>query len=390
MHTKIVDGVDWVGVIDWSVRDFHGYRTQAGSTYNAYLVRGDKTTLIDTVKAPFANQLLANIAEVTPLGKVDYIVCQHAEPDHSSALPTVLEACPQAELLCTAKCKDTLSRYYDTTAWRFRIIADSEELNLGSKTLQFIETPMVHWPESTATYLKEDQLLFSMDIFGQHYATSARFDDEVPYDELFYQTKTYYANIVMPFGKMVARTLDRVGGLTISVLCPSHGVCWRSHISELMSAYAGYAVCAAPQKKVVILYASMWGSTRQMAEAIAEGVASTGVNYKLIDVSVTHETETITEIIDCTAVAVGSPTLNLGMLPAMARTLTYIKGMRPSGKSGLAFGSFGWGEKGATEAEEILKSINFNIIQPAITVKYKPDADRLEACRFAGKTLAEV
>lgn len=391
MHREIISGVDWVGCIDWTVRDFHGYKTQAGSTYNAYLIRDEKIALIDAVKYSYSNRLLANVASLAPLSKVDYVICQHAETDHASALPAVMSACPQAELVCTARCKEALGLHFDISSWAFRIVKDGEELSLGKKTLQFFETPMVHWPESTVTFLKEDGILFSMDAFGQHYATSARFDDELPLEELLYQTKMYYANIVMPFGVQVAKSLARLTALPIKQICPSHGVCWRSYVPELLQAYSGYTTCAAPKKKVIVMFATMWDSTRKMAEAIAEGVAEEGVDYMLIDVDATHDTQTVTEIFDCTAFAVGSPTLNMGMMPAIARTLTYLKGLKPLGKSALVFGSYGWAPKAGTcEVEAILTATNVKLVQPAITCKFKPTEEVLVACREAGKRLASL
>jgi flavorubredoxin len=390
MHREIVPGVDWVGYTDWTVRDFHGYRTEAGSTYNAYLIRDTKVALIDTVKHAYYRYLLDNVAGLTPFAKVDYVVCQHAEPDHSSSLPSIMMACPQAELVCTAKCKDALAFHFDIAKWKFKIVKDGEELSLGKKTLQFFETPMVHWPESTATFLKEDGILFSMDAFGQHYATSSRFDDEVPFEELMRHLKTYYANIVMPFGVPVAKALARLGTLPIKQICPSHGICWRSRIPELLKAYTGYTTCAAEKKKVVVVFASMWDSTRKMAEAIAAGVAETGVDYRLIDVNASHDTQIVTEIFDCTALAVGSPTLNMGMMPTMAQLLTYLKGLHPTGKSGLAFGSFGWAQKGASEVEAFLTATHINLVQPAITCRFKPTDEVIAACREAGKRLAAV
>jgi flavorubredoxin len=391
MHREIVPGVDWVGYIDWTVRDFHGYKTEAGSTYNAYLIRDEKVVLMDTVKHPYYRYLLANVAGLVPLSKVDYVICQHAEPDHSSALPAVMSACHQAELVCTAKCQDALSHHFDVSSWKFKIVKDGDELSLGKRTIQFFETPMVHWPESTATFLKEEGILFSMDAFGQHYATAARFDDEVCLAELLQQAKTYYANIVMPFGVQVAKTLARLGTLPIKQICPSHGVCFRSHIPELLKAYTEYATCAAGKKKVVVAFASMWDSTRKMAEAIVDGVADAGVDYMLIDVSVMHDTQTVTEIFDCSALAVGSATLNMGIMPSMARMLTYLKGLKPAGKSGLAFGSFGWAPKGgASEVEAMLIATNVKMVQPAITCRFKPTEEVLAACREAGRRLASI
>ena len=215
MNTTLCENVDWVGVVDWNIRDFHSYETARGATYNAYLLRDEKTALIDTVKAPFADRLLQNVAALCDPSRVDYVVCNHAELDHSGALPQVLRAMPQATLLCDKKCAAALGEHFDVSGWKIRIVADGEEISLGRRTLRFLETPMVHWPESMATYVPEEKLLFSMDAFGQHYATGKRFEDEVDPAIVMQEAKTYYANIVMPYGKAVLKTLDALAGLPI-------------------------------------------------------------------------------------------------------------------------------------------------------------------------------
>lgn len=387
MKTQILPGIDWVGYVDWTVRDFHGYRTEAGSTYNAYLVRDEKTAVIDSVKAPYAADLVAHVAALTPLDKVDYLVCNHAEPDHSSALPVLRAACPNATVVCNAKCRDALQAHFGAADWAFRVVKDGESLSLGRRTLQFYDTPMVHWPESMATFVPEDGVLFSMDAFGQHLASSQRFEAELPLDLVLAHAKTYYANIVMPYGKPVAQALARLGGLPIQTICPSHGVCWRQHIADILAHYARWMDCK-PTRKVVVLFSTMWDSTRAMAKAITEGVAETDVAYKLIDVGATHDTETVTEIIDCAAFAVGSATLNQGMMPNLARTLTYLRGLKPTGKAGFAFGSYGWAQKGASEAEAYLQAMKVELLRPALACRYRPDATVLESCREAGRLLA--
>lgn len=387
MQTQILPNIDWVGHIDWTVRDFHGYRTEAGSTYNAYLVRDTKTAVIDSVKAPYAADLIAHVAALTPLDKVDYIVCNHAEPDHSSALPALRAACPNAKIVCNAKCRDALQAHFGAMDWPFEVIRDGDSLPLGARTLQFFDTPMVHWPESMATFVPEDGILFSMDAFGQHLASSQRFEQELPLDVVLGHAKTYYANIVMPYGKPVSQALARLGALPIKTICPSHGVCWRKHIPDILACYQKWMVCA-PTRKAVVLFSSMWDSTRLMAKAITEGIAETNVAFKLIDVNVTHDTETVTELIDCAAFAVGSATLNQGMMPNLARTLTYLRGLRPTGKAAFAFGSYGWSQKGASEAEAYLQAMKAEILRPVLVCRYRPDASTLEACREAGRQLA--
>jgi len=388
MMTGIVPGIDWVGYIDWTVRDFHGYRTEAGSSYNAYLVRDERTAVIDSVKGPYAADLIAHIAALTPLDRVDYLVCNHAEPDHSSALPALRAACPNARVVCNAKCRDALQAHFGAVDWDFQVVKDGESLSLGRRTLQFYDTPMVHWPESMATFVPEDGVLFSMDAFGQHYATSERFEENLPLALVLAHAKTYYANIVMPYGKPVAQALARLGSLPIRTICPSHGVCWRRHIPEILACYRDWLRCA-PVLKVVVLFSTMWDSTRSMAKAIIEGVSELDVPYRLIDVNTTHDTETVTEILDCAAFAAGSATLNQGMMPSMARTLTYLKGLKPADKAALAFGSYGWAQKGASEVEAYLTGMKAELLRPALACRYRPDETMLEACREAGRLLAQ-
>lgn len=391
MTKKVTEGIYWVGITDWSVRNFHGYVTNRGSTYNAYLVKGAKNALIDTVKAPFAKDYLANVAELLPAEKIDYIVCNHAEPDHSSSLPAAMAAFKGATLVCNAKCKDALEHYYDTKAWKFQVVKDSETLSLGNnKTLQFFDTPMVHWPESMATYVQEDGLLFSMDAFGQHYACSERFDDEADMNVVMQEAKTYYANIVALYGMPVAATLKRLGGLRLNIVCPSHGIIWRKHFAQILAAYQKWMLCK-PAKKVLVLYCTMWHSTEQMAQAVAEGAETLPVDVKLINVDAMNDTRIVTEALDCAAIAVGSPTLNIGLMPRMAATLTYLRGLKPlTGKASFAFGSYGWASKGAEEAAAYLEAMRTAPVALTLHCRFAPDAATLQACKDAGRKLAEI
>ncbi len=389
MDTKLTDGVSWVGYVDWSVRDFHGYTTARGSTYNAYLVKAQKIALIDTVKGLYAGDYLANVKAQVPLESVDYIVCNHAEPDHSGGFPATVKACPRATVVCNAKCKNALEHHYDVSGWKFQIVKDSETLSLGGKTLQFFDTPMVHWPESMVTYLVEDAILFSMDAFGQHYASGYRFDDESDLCEVMQEAKTYYANIVMPFGRPVAATLARLGGLKLAMVAPSHGIIWRSHFAKIVEAYQAWMV-GKPVKKVVIVFSSMWNSTRQMAEAVASGAEESPVEVKLIDAAATSDTNIVTEVMDCAAFAAGSPTLNMGILPRMAATLTYLRGLKPLGKSCFAFGSYGWASKGSEEVAQYLQAMQMTPVCAPVACRFVPDEETLAKCRAAGRALAEV
>lgn len=390
MNRKIVEGIHWVGFVDWNVRDFHGYVTERGSTYNAYLLLDKEPALVDTVKAPYAGDLLRNISELIDPAKLRWVICNHAEPDHSGSLPAVMAAAPDATLVCDAKCKQTLDIYYDTSAWTFKIVTTGDSLSLGERTVEFIETPMAHWPESMATWVPSERLLFSMDAFGQHYATSGRFDDEVDEHDLFYETKTYVANILMLYTMPVAKAVAAVRGLNPAIICPSHGVVWRSFISRMLDAYDLWDVCA-PVRKVMVMYDTMWHSTEMMAEAIVAGAIAEGgpaVDVKLFHVRATTGTKLATEILDSAAFAAGSPTLNGTLMPAMANVLTYLKGLRPAKKAGFAFGSFGWGRGGVEEVEHYLKTMKVELLRPLLKLPYKPSPSGLEECHEAGRLLA--
>ncbi len=389
MKAKLTDGVTWVGFVDWNVRDFHGYVTARGSTYNAYLVEDEKNAVIDTVKEQYSDDFLARIAAIIPLDKVDYIICNHAEPDHSGGFPDAVKACPNAEIVCNAKCQRALSQHFDVSGWKFRIVKDTETLSLGRKTLQFFDTPMVHWPESMVTYYVEEQILFSMDAFGQHYATSYRFDDEADMREIMQEAKMYYANIVLPYERPVGSALERLGGLQIRMIAPSHGVIWRSHIPEILAAYQSWRV-SKPVKKVVVAFSSMWNSTRKMAKAIAAGAEEYDVNVHLLDMAANDNTTFVTDIMDAAAVAFGSSTLNLGIMPRMASALTYLRGLKPKGKSGVAFGSYGWVAKGTEEVESYMKAMGMDFICEPISCQFSPNEEMLERCHAAGRALAQV
>ncbi len=390
MQTQLLQNIDWVGFVDWPVRDFHGYQTKRGSSYNAYLVRGTaKTALIDTVKGPYASYLKQNIEALCPLSQIDYIVCNHAEPDHSGALPEMVKACPNAVVVCNAKCQDALSRHYATEGWKWQIVKEGDTLSLGDRTLQFFDTVMCHWPESMVTYVPEEELLFSMDIFGQHYATYNRFDDEADLNEVMQEAKTYYANIVLLYAKPVAAAAKKLLGLKLKMVAPSHGVIWRTHFDKILNAYLDWHV-SKPTRKVIVFYATMWQSTRAMAEAVVQGANESDVTVKLFDLKAMGDTELITELMDCAAMAVGTPTLNQSLMPRVAAALTYIRGLKPAGKKGFTFGSYGWASKGAEEAQEYLKGFGCELLSEPITCKFAPDEATLEKCRAAGRLLAQA
>lgn len=388
MPISIRPGIDWVGYTDWHVRDFHGYVTERGATYNAYLLRDTKTALIDTVKGPFAGDLLARVGQLYDPASVDYVICNHAEPDHSSALPQIMAAMPKATLVCSAKCVPILQAYYDTAGWNIRTVGSGDTLALGKWTLSFLEVPMVHWPDSMMTYLADEKILFSNDAFGQHYASSLKFDDQVPLAEVMDEARVYYANIVNPYNRRVQAVLQAAGTLAIDTICPSHGVIWRRHVGEILKGYQNWAWNRS-QAKVVIAYDTMWNSTGLMAEALAEGAGNAGIDVRLINVRGSSNTRIVTELIDAAAIALGSSTLNQKMLPAMAGIVNYIQGLNFLNRAACAFGSCGWGRGGAEELVAKIKEMNWELLDELpLKAKYRPTAADLQACRTMGERLA--
>ena len=388
MPVRITDNINWVGSVDWNVRDFHGYETRRGSTYNAYTISGQKTALIDTVKAGFADELIRGVDETIGCGNLDYIINNHSEPDHSGALAKVVRACPQATIVCSRKAVEILGGYYDTAGWNLQVVGTGDTLDLGGRSLSFLEVPMVHWPDSMVSYCPQERILFSNDAFGQHYASSHRFDDEDDISVIMAEAKTYYANIVMLYGKPIAKALAAASGLDIGMICPSHGSIWRSHVADILSAYSDWVTCR-PRAKVLVIYCSMWGSTDAMAMAIAEGACRDGVTVKVFDLDASSRTVLATETLDAAVLAVGSPTLNKTLMPEIAGLLTYLKGLAPRNKAGIAFGSYGWAPNGPNDVNAYLEQMDFELLRGPLTCKWRPTAEVLDECRQAGAMLAE-
>ncbi len=383
---KITEDVYWVGAVDWNLRNFHGYSTPSGSTYNAYLIVDEKIALVDTVKRPFAEELLGRIGQVIEPAKIDYLISNHVEMDHSGALSRLLEAAPKATIIATERGQKGLTRHYQSD-WPFRTVKTGDTLDLGKRQLAFVEVPMVHWPDSMVTYSPHDRILFSNDAFGQHLATSARFDDEVGWEVVHEAAAKYYANIVMPFANPVQKALDAVGGLDLEVIAPSHGILWRSHIDRIAAAYGAWANAEA-RSKALVIYDTMWGSTEKMAKTIAEGIAAEGVEVRLFNLTLSDRSEIIRHVLDARAILVGSPTLNNGMFPTVAAFLTYLKGLKPRKKIGAVFGSHGWAG-GATKAvARELEAARIELVEPELKVSFVPDGDDLRQCTALGKTIA--
>ena len=376
---KIAENVYWVGATDWSVRNFHGYDTERGSTYNAYLLVGEKVTLIDTVKEPFADELLARIASVVPPEKIDYVIANHAEPDHSGALPAVLAAAPRAKVLTVAGSgKRDLTMYYGELP--IEEVRSGEERDLGGFRVTFAATPMVHWPDNMVTYLHGQKILFSNDAFGQHLATGNLLDVENDAGEIARQAKKYYANIVNCYTPQVRKAVEAVSGLDIAMIAPSHGVIWTKPETAL-SLYRGFMSGAEGKNKAVVVFDSMWHSTERMANAVAEGFRAAGVQTLVCDLKAWNRSDILTELLDANYLAVGSPCLNSNMLPTVSAFLCYLKGLRYGEKKFFAFGSYGWAPAYLNEVEAQLTAMKFVPLLPAKTIQFRPGEEDLAALR---------
>ena len=366
--TEIKPDVYWVGGIDWTERNFHGYTTDRGSTYNAYLILDEKITLIDTCKPPFADELLERIADVIDPAKIDYVISNHVEQDHSGAIPAIMAAAPNAKIVTSDPhgLKGLKAHYGEAY----------EYIPVGKRTLTFAATMMVHWPDNMVTYSAFDKILFSNDAFGQHYASSKRFDDEVGLPEVLDQAKKYYANIVMPYSRHVVKALGALGGLDFDMIAPSHGIIWRSHVADILDIYQKWSSLV-PDEYAIVVYDSMWHTTEAMAQQILEAFIEAGIPARLFDLKVDHISDIMTEVLSARYIAVGSPTLNNGMMPTVASFLWYLKGLSPKDRIGIPFGSYGWGQNGPQEVAELLEKCGFTQDFGILTHQWTEDEDSL-------------
>ncbi|MBC8463753.1 MAG: anaerobic nitric oxide reductase flavorubredoxin [Deltaproteobacteria bacterium] len=346
MSLSIKNNVWWVGKIDWELRKFHGdeYSTHRGSTYNSYLIKEDKVALIDTVWAPFAKEFVSNLSKEMELDKIDFVIANHAETDHSGALPELMQHIPDTPIYCTQNGVKSLKGHYHQN-WNFKVVKTGDRLSLGQKELVFIEAPMLHWPDSMFCYLTQDNILFSNDAFGQHYASEYMFNDLVDRSELFNECIKYYANILTPFSSMVTKKIKEVLGfnLPLDIICTSHGIIWRDKPEQIVEKYLDWADNYR-ENQITIIYDTMWNGTRIMAEKIAQGIkeGDTEVNVKLFNLAKTDKNDVITEVFKSKATIVGSPTINNGILVSVASILEEIKGLKFRNKKAAAFGCYGW------------------------------------------------
>lgn len=375
---EIKKDIYWVGYIDWDLRNFHGYSTPSGSTYNAYLILDEKPTLIDTVKNYGFNEMLSHIEEILSPPDIKYIVSNHAEMDHSGSIEKLLEHCPGVEVVCSPQGKETLRRQFKKD-WAFRVVRNNEKLNLGKRELIFFLTPMVHWPDSMASYSPYDKALFSNDAFGQHYASSERFVEECGLDIVMKEASKYYANIVMPYGEQVLRVLKSIEYLAIDMICPSHGLIWRrkEDIEKIFTAYQQWASYEST-KRVVIIYDTMWHSTEKIALKLYELIDKESIPVKLCNLKTTDPSDIIMEVLASGILLVGSPILNNRIYPSVGGFLTYLKGLKPKKRVGFSFGSYGWSKAGFRELEEGLKEAGVELIHEGLYFPYIPEEEELD------------
>jgi flavorubredoxin len=379
MNTKkLKEGIYWVGGIDWNVRNFHGYLTQRGTTYNAYLIIDEKITLIDTVKPGFENEMLGRISNIIDPSKIDYIVSNHVEMDHSGALPTIMEKSPNAKIITCPKGDAGLKLHFKKD-WDFKVVKTGDSISIGKRTLQFILTPMVHWPDNMLTYIPEEKILFSNDAFGQHLATTVRFDDEYPLDIIMLEARKYYANIVLPYPKPVKNALEAADNLDIEIIAPSHGIIWRQNVDKIIKEYYNW-VSNKVSKKALIIYDTMWKSTEKIANEIQAVFEDAGYAAPIFNLQFNHMSDIMTEVLAAEYVCIGSPTLNKNILPSVAGFLTYFQGLAPKGRKGIAFGSYGWGDQSIPKISEFLKNSGIEIID-TYKVKFVPGNEELAHIR---------
>lgn len=388
---ELKNKIYWVGAVDYNIRDFHGYTTPHGTSYNAYLIVDDKVALIDTVKKGFGPDLLAHISEIVPPQRIDYLIVNHVEPDHSGSVPDVLRAAPNAKIFCTQKGKEGLIKHYGPIDREFTILKTGDTLSLGRRTLEFITAPMVHWPDSMFTYCVQDRVLLPNDAFGQHLASPARFADEVGEEFCMEEAAKYYANILMPLGNIISKKIEEMCkmGVGVDIIGPSHGAIWRRDTGRIINAYMDWTVFKA-RPKVVIAYDTMWDSTDKLARKLTEYIAAEGVEVKLYNIRKSDGSAIVRDILDAKVLLVGSPTLNADMFWTVGGFLTYLRGLRPKNKKIGIFGSYGWAEGASRAIRREAETMGLEVIEPPFEAQYVPTEEELSKLKDYAKVVVQA
>jgi len=399
-HLELMKDVYYVGYVDFEVRNFHGYSTHKGSSYNAYIVKsGEKTVLIDTVKRPYYEYFLNNIKHVCDPSEIDYFIVNHVEPDHSGSFPLILRNLPNAQVIASSRGKEILEAHYHEELEKnhfddIRAVKEGDTLDIGNgKQFAFVPIPMIHWPDSMVSFMSDENgknILFSNDAFGQHIATSKRWDDENDISEIMWEAEKYYANILLHLSALIAKALPKVGALPIDIICPSHGVCWRSHIDKILKAYTKWSAGEIDEKSVLIIYDTMWGSTEKIAQALYKEITHRGIPAKRFRLTYADYSDVITEAMKAKAILVGSPTLNNGMYPLVAEYLCYQKGLKPMNKVGMAFGSYGWGGGAVKEIIKQLEAAKMDVMEETIEIRFVPKPEDLDFKNIVDKLIQKM
>lgn len=373
---SLKEGIYWVGEIDWDLRNFHGYSTNRGSTYNTYLVIDEKITLIDGVRPYLFDKMMQRLSSLIDPASIQYVIANHVEMDHSGSLPLIMDIAKNATIVTSPNGQKGLLAHYKRNDWNMKVVQTDEEVNIGKRTFKFFLTPMVHWPDNMVSYLVEDKILFSNDAFGQHIASPERFDDELYLGTVIEEAKKYYANIVLPYSMQVKKTIEKLSQIPIDMIAPSHGIVWRSHINNIMDEYNKWAANQT-RNKCLIIYDTMWKSTEKIAHALQNAFNHSGIGTKMINLRHNHLSDVVTDVLDARFICVGSPTLNSNLLPTVSAFLTYLKGLSPKDRIGLAFGSYGWGGQSVRHVEDALKECGFDLLE-SIKIQYIPDETQLQ------------
>lgn len=384
---KMAAGVWWVGAVDWEIREFHGLSTPEGSTYNSYLVVDDKVALIDAVRTNESDMLLSHIAEVIDLAKIDYVISNHSEPDHTGCLPQVMELAKNAELIASKEGVKRLADMYRHD-WDPRAVGDGDEISLGSVKLQFINAPLLHWPETMMTFCPERNILFSCDPYGAHVGTTERFVDEVGIEYVLGYTRKYYAYLIAAFRSAMAKAMKKTQELDIKMIAPSHGPIWRDGLEHLLNAYERWVSLELEQRATVV-YGSMWGGTRKMAEAVVEGLREGGLEARAYNIQKTDPSDILSESFLSSVVVIGSPTFESGIFPPVEAFIPYLRIPRDKSKQVAVFGSFGWSGGSTRKLHDILSSEGYRVNDEPLALKFFPDEEGMRQCREFGMRVAE-
>ena len=394
MKVHVKNNVYWVGKTDWDLRKFHGdeYSTHKGSTYNSYLIKEEKTVLIDTVWKPYAEEFVENLKKEIDLNKIDFIISNHSEIDHSGALSELMRHIPETPIYCTAQGVKSLRGMHHNSSWDLRVVKTGDKLNIGSKELIFIEAPMLHWPDSMMCYLTGDNILFSNDAFGQHYASEYLFNDLVDQNELFVECMKYYANILNPFSPMVIKKIEEIlsFNLPVDYICTSHGIIWRDNPGQIINLYLDWAK-EYKENQITIVYDSMWESTRIMADNIIQGIkeADNEVNIKMYNIARSDKNDVILEIFKSKGVLFGSSTINSGILSGMAGLMEEVRGLKFKNKKSASFGSYGWSGESVKMLNDLAVKSGFDLVNDGLKVLWTPDEEAKKQCVEFGKRFAK-